>query len=307
MGFWDRDTEFAGKQIVDIQPDNPLPDPATSAVRIALEYDSETNIEELMSTLLEDPAADQVSALVIGPWSEEMFEAPPNELVERLVAAADQLPSLNALFFGDITAEDCEISWITQTDLSPFWQAFPKLETLRVRGGNDLSLGKIESNNLKTLIIETGGLGVDVIRQIADAKLPALEHLEIYSGTDEYGWNGAASDFQPFTSDALFPNLQYLGLRNCECADEVAEILANAPVLDKIKVLDLSLGCLGDQGATALLNSDKVLKLKKLDLHYHYLSDDVVKQLSALPIETDVTDGQGAAESVEDRYCSVSE
>ena len=306
MGFWERDNEFAGKKIADVQPDNPIPDPATSAVRIAVEYDSETNIEELMSTLLEDPKADQITTLVIGPWSEEMFETPPNELVERLVAAADQLPSLTALFFGDVTAEDCEISWIVQTDLSPFFQAFPKLEILRVRGGGSLSLGKIESNHLKKLIIETGGLKAEVIGQIANANLPALEHLEIYSGDSNYGWDGSADDFKPFMSDTLFPNLQYLGLRNCVCADDVAALVADAPVLDKIKVLDLSLGCLGDKGATALLNSDKVLKLEKLELHYHYLSDDVAKQISALPIETNVEDGQGASDE-DDRYCSVSE
>ena len=217
-----------------------------------------------MSTLLEDPKADQITTLVIGPWSEEMFETPPNELVERLVAAADQLPSLTALFFGDVTAEDCEISWIVQTDLSPFFQAFPKLEILRVRGGGSLSLGKIESNHLKKLIIETGGLKAEVIGQIANANLPALEHLEIYSGDSNYGWDGSADDFKPFMSDTLFPNLQYLGLRNCVCADDVAALVADAPVLDKIKVLDLSLGCLGDKGATALLNSDKVLKLENL-------------------------------------------
>ena len=38
MGFWERDNEFAGKKIADVQPDNPIPDPATSAVRIAVEY-----------------------------------------------------------------------------------------------------------------------------------------------------------------------------------------------------------------------------------------------------------------------------
>ena len=259
-----------------------------------------------MSTLLEDPNADQITTLVIGPWSEEMFDLPPDELVERLVAAADQLPSLTALFFGDVTSEDCEISWIIQTDLSPLFQAFPKLEILRVRGGSSLSLGKIESNHLKALIIETGGLKAEVIGQIANANLPALEHLEIYSGDGNYGWDGSADDFKPFMSDTLFPNLQYLGLRNCACADDVAALVANAPVLDKIKVLDLSLGCLGDKGATALLNSDKVLKLEKLDLHYHYLSDDVAKQISALPIETNVEDGQGAS-AEDDRYCSVSE
>ena len=192
------------------------------------------------------------------------------------------------------------------TNLSPFFQAFPKLEILRVRGGGSLSLGKIESNHLKKLIIETGGLKAEVIGQIANANLPALEHLEIYSGDSNYGWDGSADDFKPFMSDTLFPNLQYLGLRNCVCADDVAALVADAPVLDKIKVLDLSLGCLGDKGATALLNSDKVLKLEKLDLHYHYLSDDVAKQISALPIETNVEDGQGASDE-DDRYCSVSE
>jgi hypothetical protein len=103
------------------------------------------------------------------------------------VAARDHLPNLTAIFLGDIIIEENEISWINQSDVSPLFTAYPALEHFRVRGGNGLIVGSIRHERLKSLIIESGGLPAQVVRDVAAATLPALEHLELWLGTEEYG------------------------------------------------------------------------------------------------------------------------
>jgi hypothetical protein len=48
--------------------------------------------------------AEQLSGLVIGAWSGELYDHTPAEIVEALVVA---MPQLRALFIGDISSE-CE-------------------------------------------------------------------------------------------------------------------------------------------------------------------------------------------------------
>lgn len=64
-------------------------------------------------------------------------------------------------------------------------------------------------------------------------------------------------------------------------------------------------GTLGDEGGQALLDRPAITNLKKLDLHHHYLSDEMRKRFQSLPIEVDVS-GQ---ESEDDygRYVAVGE
>ena len=82
-------------------------------------------------------------------------------------------------------------------------------------------------------------------------ELAGIEHLELYLGTDDYGWDGSIDDVLPLLADDRFPRLKYLGLRDSEIADGVAQAVAKSPLLEKLDVLDLSLGTLGDEGAAA--------------------------------------------------------
>jgi hypothetical protein len=232
-------------------------------------------------------------------------------VVKALVAAADQLPALTRLFFGDVTMEESEISWIKQTEVGKLLMAYPRLEHFGVRGGTDLSFQKLTRHDaLKSLIVETGGLSRKVVQQILAADLPALEHLELWLGAAEYGADTTVADLQPLLTGDRFPNLRYLGLRDSEIADELAVALAHSPLLARIKILDLSLGTLGDVGAEALLNSPAVAGLEKLDLHHHYCSKKMMKRLKALPIPVDASDRQEADEEDEGeaiRYVAVGE
>jgi hypothetical protein len=231
-------------------------------------------------------------------------------LVEGLVSTRKHLPALKALFLGDITWEECEISWIQQADVSPLFAAFPLLEVLGVRGGDGLSLGHRPSHSkLKTLIVETGGLPRQVVREVCAAELPALEHLELWLGSDARGGDAALDDLAPILSGGLFPRLTTLALRDCEWADDLAVALADAPILARIKSLDLSLGTLGDRGALALAAAPVAAGLESIDIHHHFVSDDAVAKLNALGPRINAEDRQEPPRGLDEeyRYVAVSE
>ena len=281
--------------------------------RLRLSYEEEDeeqkSLTEKLAAFLEEPAAGLAQGLVIGTWGGvDSVDQTSAAIVEALVAARDRLPNLRHLFLGDIVTEENEVSWIQQTDVSPLFEAYPRLEEFRVRGSNGLSLGALRHKNLKTLAVECGGLPVRVLREVCAAKLPALEHLELWLGEPNYGWDGTVEDLRPLLSGKLFPKLRYLGLRDSIIADEVATAVARAPVLKKIRVLDLSLGNLGDAGAEALLAGPDVAKLEKLDIRHHFVSPALVARLKALGIEVDASEHMKPYDfDPEYRYISVGE
>lgn len=285
--------EFSGLQVRQWEPGQLLGDTATTIHRVAVEYDEETSWTDKFRTFLALPGVEASQGLVVGMWSPEMGEDDITaQIVEALASAHAQLPSLAALFMGDITQEENEVSWITQGDLSPVLAAYPQLRALGIRGGNGLSLGQIDLPELRELIIQAGGLSAEVVREVMRATLPRLEHLELYLGTEEYGSTSAADDLTPLLEGHLFPALKFLGLKNSDYQDEIAQMFAHAPILEQLDVLDFSMGTLTDEGAAALLDSERVKTLKKLDLSHHFCTAEMMTKLEALPIEVDASDQQ---------------
>jgi predicted DNA-binding WGR domain protein len=303
-------------------PAPPRPKPAkrqkTSVIyRVGLSsdeyFDGAGSFADKLAAFLADPAAESAPALVIGCWSHEGGDS--SEVVEALVAARDKLPNLRALFLGDIPYEEQEISWIVQSDVSALFDAYPELEHFRARGGQGLGLGKIKHKNLKSLTFEASNLPAEVVRAVGASNLPALEHLEIWLGTAEYGANTTPADLKGILAGKGLPALRYLGLRNSEIADAVAAALAKAPVLQRLRVLDLSLGTLTDAGAEALLAAPALANLEKLDIRHHFVSPGVVRRLKALgikldagePQEADVYDTDENEEPIAHRYVAHAE
>jgi hypothetical protein len=287
-----------------------LQDPAGTIYRIAIDYeDSEAHRTwvDQFHRMLADPRAGELTGLVVGAW--DFSDTDSSAVVEALVAAADRLPRVTALFVGDVVSEENEISWIVQSDVSPLFGAFPRLEHFGVRGGTNLRLGSPRHEHLRTLIVEAGGLDASVLHQVAQAELPALEHLELWLGDEQYGWNGTVADVGPLLAGDRFPRLRYLGLRDSVIADEVAAAVAASPVLSHLEVLDLSLGTLGDAGAAALLAAPAVRSLRKLDIHHHFCSPEMVERLKSLGIEVDASEPQKEETSNGDvwRFVAVGE
>jgi hypothetical protein len=303
-------THFAGRPIVDWEPDKNVTIETSGVYRITLDYDEHEaggTWTDKLARFLEQPGVEGVRGIVVGPWGDVAPGDDSSHVVEGLVSARDRLPGLRALFLGDITFEECEMSWINQTDVSPVLEAYPDLEELRVRGGEGLAFGTLRHQRLRLLAIETGGLDGGIVRQVGQAELPALEHLELWLGSDNYGGTTTVGDLEPILAGERFPKLRYLGLRDAEIADQVAVAVGASPVLGRIKVLDLSLGNLSDEGALALASSPAVRGLEKLDIHHHYCSNEMVARLKALGIEVDAGDQQDEEANDGERYIAVSE
>jgi predicted DNA-binding WGR domain protein len=295
---------FIGKRVVDYDVEKPA---KTDVVyRFRSDYE-DTEILPKLEHFLTTSASVEATALVLGAWHGDDSEITSADVIEALCKGKDRLPRLAAIYVGDITSEENEMSWINQTDLSPLLQSFPRLQLLRSRGGMGLALKSPQHENLRALAMETGGMDVSVIRSICTSNFPNLEHLELWLGTEEYGANHTVADLQPILSGRLFPKLKYLGLRNSQLADELAGVVVNSPLLSRIETLDLSLGILTDEGARALLKLPKNTTLKKLNLHYNFISADLARQLKALPFIVDVSKPSDMEADDEWRFVAVGE
>lgn len=310
MTISDHAEEFAGLPIRSYgsDEDGPFERPEAHAWKLSLGYEYYEPDEPLTNVLarfLAEPGVERVKAIVIGTWEEMGSDSSSAPLVEALVAARSKLPALTAIFLADVVVEECEISWIGQSDVGPLLKAYPALTELRVRGGQNLRFGIERHPALRSLVIESGGLSSEVVREVAHAELPELTHLELWLGDDGYGASWRAEDLQPILEGTRLPRLRSLGLRDSDRSDEVAAAVAVAPITQRLKALDLSLGTLGDEGAQALVASVAIKRLEKLDLHHHYLSDEMVARLRKLGPSVNLDDPQEADDG--HRYVAVSE
>ncbi|KAF3884874.1 MULTISPECIES: STM4015 family protein [Nostocales] len=303
-------TRFANRQVADFDPNVGITDPIGTAYAIRWTYDPEEYAIAKLASLLEDPKAKQLEALVFGMWSEEVYSESPPSIVNALVNAKNQLPNLKAVFIGDIPSDECEISWIKQTDISPILRAYPQLEILQVRGGDGLEFcPPVRHDRLRALIVETGGLSRTTVAQICNLKLPALEHLELWFGSEDYGGDCWVENLSPILDDLVFPNLTYLGLRNSQFSDEMVHAIVRSPLMNSISVLDLSMGTLSDEGAEVLLNSPVVNELDILNVSENFLSDETIERLSQIEVQAIANKQKEEDEDdyISSRYCSVSE
>ncbi|MET9513346.1 STM4015 family protein [Streptomyces flavidovirens] len=276
--------ELLGLPAVDFRPDDsaaPLPAADAAAWRVSVDpYEDEDGPwDERFDEFLEavDPA--RVRALIIGQWGES-YDADSSYPIDLVIAAADRLTSLEAIFVGDVSQEQAEISWIEQSDVTGLLSAFPRLLELGVRGGQGLSFPPARHDRLRSLVFESGGLPAAVVRGITESELPSLDHLDLWLGVSEYGGDTEIADLAPLLSGTRFPGLRHLGLRNSEIQNEIAAAVASAPVVARLDTLDLSNGTLGDEGAAALLEGQPLTHLEHLDLHHHFLSQEMEQRVA---------------------------
>ena len=315
MPFVSHASEFAGRPVVDVPVDGPLPTVDGPVSWRFARWHFDGTVDQKLSEQFQDAfdrfvaqAGPSVESLVVGPWGYAAFHSAP---IAQLCAAASRLPALRALFLGDMTVEECEVSWMKVGDVSPLLTAYPELEVLRVRGGEDLAFSPVRHARLRELAVESGGLPRAFVGAVLDSDLPALTDLELWLGTPDYGGDAQVADLAPLLAGERFPALRRLGLRNAEIADGLAEALASAPVVARLERLDLSMGTLGDEGAAALLAGQPLGHLAELDLHRHYLSDEMAASVAAaLPgVRVDVSGRQEPDEYEGEsyRYTAVSE
>ncbi|MEU8279162.1 STM4015 family protein [Microbispora bryophytorum] len=302
---------YAGLPVIEFAPEEEeIPDPAAVAVRISSGWGRDYPIADAFDVLLTRVDTARVPALVIGGW-EDCYGTSSEQIVGLLADNAARFPGLRSLFLGAISSDEAEISWIQQSDVTPLLEAFPRLERLEVRGGTGLRLRPVRHESLRMLRFETGGLPAAVVRAVGACDLPALEHLELWLGEENYGGDATVADLAPILSGERLPALRHLGLQDSEIQDELAAAVACAPVVARLESLALSMGVLTDAGAEALLGGQPLTHLHTLDLHHHFLTDAMAARVTeALPgVEVDLSEQEEAEEDEGEiwRYVAVSE
>ncbi|MEH2327420.1 MAG: hypothetical protein V7K32_28460 [Nostoc sp.] len=245
-----------------------------------------------------------------------------------MVNANEELKNLKAVYVGDMHDYEYKTSDAQLSNMSPLLKAYPKLEVLQVRGFGyhsdcGLAFEPLRHEHLKSLILETGYMLCNkIIDQICQLDLPEVEYLELWLGNDEnysqrlYYQDENEEDFRsniaysslsnliPIISGKAFPKLKYLGLRSASYSDAIAKTIVESTLLEKLLVLDISMGTLTEQGAEALFNCPKINQLHTLNVSMNFLSTTMIEKLSNLKCRV-VAEPQ--ADSAEYRYYTLSE
>ena len=245
--------------------------------------------ETMVADILGDPEFSDLEEVVIGCWGEAWDDGEgADQIINDIIENKEKFTHIKSLFIGDMDFEECEVSWIIQGDYEKLFEAMPQLEKLTIKGSTGLKLGKVNASNLRSLEIICGGLPKEVIQSVRDAKLPALEELRLYIGVEDYGFDGSIADIKELLEKSDFPKLKILGLCDSEIQDEICEAVFASKYIKQIERLELSMGSLTDKGGQLLLDKlPEFPNVKELDVHYHYLSDDMMEKLENLPIEVD--------------------
>ena len=297
-----------GGQQEDPGPD--LPPPASVAWRLAADW--EVPFEDRWSSFLDRVTTEEVVALVVGAWWQEWDEHGINPVLDLLTAEAHRFPRLRAVFLGDVESEESEISWIKQGEVCRVLRAWPGLRELGLRGAGELVIEPMRHDGLRRLRMESGGLPPEPVRGLAACDLPALHHLELWLGTSWYGGDCTPADVRALLAMLeRSPELAHLGLCNSDIQDDVAAAVAAAPVVAGLDSLDLSMGELGDDGATALLSGQPLTHLRALDLGHHFMSEEMTRRVREVlgPHIPDLALGPArrSAHRPETRYVAVGE
>ncbi|WP_176611622.1 STM4015 family protein [Actinomadura sp. WMMB 499] len=278
-------------------------DPGAFAWRLHLmPFGVEEHFREYLERFIGEVGTTAVTALIIGDcWNPALANDDVGGVRDALIEHAAAFPALRALFFGEVTYRDAEMSWLAQTDVSPLVAAFPGLTEFVVRGTDrmsftggrtfELAWNVARHESLRRLTFQAHRLEPAVVRGVLASELPELEHLELFPG------DGAEpADLAPLLSGSVFPALRSLGLRNGANTDELVTALVGAPVTRRLTAVDLSLGTLTDRGARALLDAPVFGDLKRLDLHHHYMSEEMTERVRAhftgSGVDVDVDDRQ---------------
>ncbi len=270
------------------------------------DYDQEVDPGELLDKALDRPCCRFVREVVIGLSDLDSGQANPGTAVA--VLARRKPASVSSLFLMDFEYPDeTEISWSNAGDLGALWKALPQLTQIRLRTGAEFTLGALHVPNVRQFTLETGGLDAKNFKRVVDADWPALERLEVWFGQDNYGGTCTANAVATLLARTDLPKLVHLGLRNAEFTNELIPLLERSPVLKQLKTLDLSMGCLTDEGARALVEHQAAFAhLSSLDVSQNGLSDDGQRLVAKVAKKVEVG-SQREFDDDDSRYTAVGE
>jgi hypothetical protein len=306
---------FADRQVVNFEPGIEIVDPKETAYALrekhyryrGLNEALDFTFQEKWHAFIESPGVSEVAALVFGNGSYYL------DYANALVRNHSIFNSLKAVFLGDIEDRESMISDLSfGCDISPVLSVYPDLEILHIRSGgrgNQLPFSEWRHEKLKALRIESSGLNRSAITSLCQLELPALEYLELWTGSDEYGSDSTIDDITPIISGDVFPHLRYLGVKNCEYTDEVSFTLAKSPLLEQLIELDLSMGTLTNDGFLALVQAPSINELDTLNVSGNYVRFSSFFSPEELKLKPNVINSGGVRSSYSSRgrYCAVRE
>lgn len=243
--------------------------------------DSETDLTALTKDFLGRPIARFVSELKFGlaEWGRENTWTE----VVKVICGAVQAKQLRRLEFAEFDHQDWELPDIGYGDFTQLWSSLPMLEHFKLRAaGQSGSLGRIRHPRLKTFIREADALSEDEVAEILNANCPALERLEVWTGTD-YRATATSDQFAELFAGKRFPKLTHLCVRHTELTVELLRGLANSPLLPRLRGLDLSKGVLMDEHVDFLIGLAPKLAHLDLNLSMNFLYERVEEVRKALP------------------------
>ena len=275
------------------------------SARIAREqYDSDLDVAATLRALLALPIAAHLDSLNVG-LCEEPGDGNLQPAIDTLVQFAGP-QTLRSLFLGDFEYPDqSDISSTSVGDVSALYAAFPKLQSLKLRGAG-AELGKIDLPELREFTFETGGLSTDCVEAISRARWPKLQNLTLWFGDENYGGDAGFDDLEALLAAKGLAQLEELGLVNCSFISGNIDALAKAKVLRQLKRLDLSMGFLMDEDAETLVRHAAAFKHLELDVSHNYLTRRGVWLLEKVARSLSSTDQQ-EANTEGDRYVAVGE
>ncbi|MDZ8137273.1 MAG: hypothetical protein RM049_18540 [Nostoc sp. DedQUE04] len=292
-------TTFANRKVIEFDPTTQISDTVDIAYTLRI-IPAERYGKSVMSSvdklqiLLQNPLANQIEALVFGLWYTSSLEDYTfRPVMDALLNAHEQLSNIKALFIGDVNDYELDYLPLVYSNFSYILLAYPQLEVLKIRCNSSsryykyftgLQFIPVRHENLKAIIIESHGFyHYDVLDEICQLELPALEYLELWLGSSDWAYEFVMK----FITDCphIFPKLKYLGLRDCAFSDEFACAIVDSPIIENLLELDISIGNLGYEGAECLLNSLSVRQLDTLDISDNCLPAELIERFKQLNIK----------------------
>jgi len=243
--------------------------------------------------------------------------------VDTIVDAKNLLQNLKALLIGDccdISNVKYQYSRINICNIYPILKAYPNLEILHIRGKminedvlvsdnkilairniKNKSLIKakaIKHESLRTLIIDADGITDKNLASLCNLNLPSLEYLEIWVSRNKLKEVNIDS-LAPILSGKYCKDLAYLAIRKSNNTSQLAKAIISSPIMNNLKILELTDGNMGSGGAMTILDSLQVNNLHTLNLSGNRLQTKMIQKLSELNYRV-ITDSQFS-----DRYYSV--
>lgn len=263
---------------------------------------------------LQHPAGRLVRSLTLGlPYSDDTEWH--MEGWAKALADSGPLPLLTTIDMSTDSEHMDQPSWRRVGDVHAVWKAAPRLRSLALNGaqgsdsGTPCQLEPIDGPHLERFVYQSGGLDESVPKALGAAKLPKLQHLELWFGDDNYGCTSTVDSCGEILNGRNHPALTSLGLKNSMFDEELLEALVHSTLLPKLQSLDLSMGIFAKGAAEMLVKHAKhFAHLQKLDLGDNYFSPaDIAAIAKVLPKAEFGTQKEADGGDEEYRYPSVTE